>query len=77
MQNYVLERLMEEYSPTLHKDIKQKGLIMQTYTIKFFMNLFSGVFTQENFNRVFEVYLLEGWPIIYTVAFLLFYSHEK
>jgi hypothetical protein len=32
------------------------------------MTLFSSVLVQEFFNRVFEVYLIEGWSIIYAVA---------
>lgn len=41
------------------------------------MTLYSGVFKQEVFYRIFEIYLVEGWGIIYGIGVALFKKYEK
>ena len=45
--------------------------------MKVFINLYSSLVDQEVFNRIFEIYLIEGWPIIYSVYTALFLSYQK
>lgn len=61
----------------ISKTLAQKDIRMQTYTIKWCINLYSGLVSQENFNRIFEVYLLDGWPAIYSIELSLIQSEEK
>lgn len=58
----------------ISKTLAQKDIRMQTYTIKWCINLYSGLVSQENFNRIFEVYLLDGWPAIYSIELSLIQS---
>lgn len=41
------------------------------------MTLYSGGVSQELFYRIFEVFLNEGWSIIFAVGLALLKSHEQ
>ena len=41
------------------------------------MTLFSSSLQQELFYRVFEIYLNEGWSVIYKVGLMLLKNSEK
>ncbi len=77
VHNHNFEILLNKSSPQLLDTLKDKGIHLHAYTMKCFMTLFSAVLRQEFFNRVFEVYLIEGWSIIYAVAIVLFKRHDK
>lgn len=49
----------------------------QAYTIKWFMTLYSGSVTQEVFYRIFEVFLEEGWSIVFAVGLALLKNNER
>jgi hypothetical protein len=46
-------------------------------TVRWFMTLFSSSLQQELFYRVFEIYLNEGWSVIYKVGLMLLKNSEK
>ena len=46
-------------------------------TVRWFMTLFSSIFQQELFYRVFEIFLNEGWSIIYKVGLMLLKNSER
>lgn len=77
VHNHNFEILLNKSSPQLLDTLKDKGIHLHAYTMKCFMTLFSAVLRQEFFNRIFEVYLIEGWSIIYAVAIVLFKRHDK
>lgn len=62
---------MKEYTPKLSALFEKQNIMAQIFTIKWFMTIFSSVFAQELFYRIFEVYLNEGWSFIFTVGLTL------
>lgn len=75
--NYIFETLVKRHNQSILKVLEEKGIHLYTFTMKCFMTLFSIVLKQEFFNRIFEVYLVEGWSIIYSLALALFKQWEK
>ena len=77
VHNHNFEVLLNKSSPQLLQTLNDKGIHLHAYTMKCFMTLCSAVLRQEFFKRVFAIYLIEGWPIIYAVAIVLFKRHDK
>jgi hypothetical protein len=50
--------------------------MMQMFTVRWFMTLFSSTLKQEVFYRIFEIYLYEGWTVIYATGLALLMAHE-
>lgn len=75
-ESYVFHQLMKQYIPKIEAKLETQGIIVQVITVKWFMTLFSSVLSQELFYRVFEVYLNEGWPVVYAVGLTLLRLNE-
>jgi len=49
--------------------------MIEVFSIKWIMTLFSSTVSQELFYRIFEVFLNEGWTVIFAVGLALLKQH--
>jgi hypothetical protein len=76
-ESYVFHELMKEFTPKINQKFESQHIVVQIFTIKWFMTIFSSVLGQEHFYRVFEVYLSEGWPAIFAVGLAFLKVNEE
>ena len=65
---HVHTRLVEQQLPRLHAHFEAIGLKTVFYATKWYATLFSGVLPFEHCMRVWDIVLLEGTEVLYTVA---------
>lgn len=70
-QNFIFQRLLEEKLPDILTMFKKSYMVLESYTLKWFVTLYSSCVNQECFYRIFDVFLLEGWCITHAVGLAL------
>ncbi|CCI40039.1 hypothetical protein ABG067_001143 [Albugo candida] len=74
---FVFERLMALYIPRVAVHLREEGLHPTTYLSQWFITLFTYSFPFNFVTRVWDIFLLEGWKIIYRVALALIKISQK
>jgi len=64
-------QLLKKHLPRLHSHFESEGLQPAMYLTKWLVPCFSVSFGFEFALRVFDVFLLEGWKVVYRVALAL------
>eukprot|EP01059_Diplonema_ambulator_P026105 TRINITY_DN4328_c0_g2_i1.p1 TRINITY_DN4328_c0_g2~~TRINITY_DN4328_c0_g2_i1.p1 ORF type:complete len:342 (+),score=81.03 TRINITY_DN4328_c0_g2_i1:42-1067(+) len=72
----ILQLLLEAFSPTLAEHFKSEGINTNYFASQWFMTLFVYLFPFRLLLRVWDVFLNEGWKIIFRVALVLLLSDE-
>jgi hypothetical protein len=77
-ESFVFAELLASHCPLIVARFATQDIQIGLFSVKWFMTLYSSVFKQELFYRVFEVYLSEGWAVLYAVgiAFLRLHQHS-
>ena len=65
---HVHTRLLQHAVPRLHEHFEAIGLKTVFYATKWYATLFSGVLPFEHCMRVWDIVLLEGTEVLYTIA---------
>ena len=66
---------MREYVPEIKRRLEELNIVIELFTIRWFMTIFSSTLSQEVFYRMFEIFLNEGWIIIFKVGLTLIKDH--
>jgi hypothetical protein len=74
-ESQVFAELIKLYLPQINNRFASQHVVIQMFTVKWFMTLFSSTLKQELFYRIFEIYLNEGWKIIYATGLALLSIH--
>eukprot|EP00624_Nannochloropsis_granulata_P001028 evm.model.NODE_14657_length_24266_cov_18.389475.10 len=66
----VLDRLLQSRTPALHAHFEEAGVHVAMFSSKWFVTLFSNLDTLplQTVLRVWDVFFLEGWSVIFGVA---------
>jgi protein associated with RNAse G/E len=72
----VFNELMKIYIPKIEEQLRTLNITIHLFTVRWFMTLFSSSLKQEVFYRIFEIFLNEGWSIIYKVGLTLLKNQE-
>lgn len=68
---YVFGELMRMFLPDLADHFQQENIIIHMFCTSWFMTLFTNSFSFDLVTRIFDIFLLEGFKIIYRVALAL------
>lgn len=68
---FVFERLMEQLMPHVAAHLEAEGLHPTMYLTQWFITLFTYNFPFEFVTRVWDMFLYEGWKVIFRVALAL------
>ncbi|KAF1331701.1 Evi5 protein, partial [Globisporangium splendens] len=68
---YIFEKLMEQLMPQVAKHLESEGLHPTMYLTQWFITLLTYNFPFEFVTRVWDMFLYEGWKIIFRVALAL------
>lgn len=70
--------LLHKKIPKLGKHFKAKGVRVMDIVMPWFLTVFTSAgFPFEFVLRVWDLFLLEGWPVVFGVALALFYVNRK
>lgn len=75
--DYQMEKLMEKYTPVVGQYLKEINIQPVMYMTEWFMCVFSRTFPYDIVVRVWDIFLAEGWRIVYQVALALMKLNEK
>ena len=70
------QELMKIYIPKIYNRFVELNIICEVFTVRWFMTIFSSSLKQEVFYRLFEIYLNEGWSIIFKAGLTILKNHE-
>ena len=75
---YILLNLEKKFIPKIYELFKKEGMIPSMYASEWFICLFSRNLEFQNLVRIFDVFLLEGYKVIYrfSLAFLKIKENE-
>ena len=65
---YILLNLEKKYIPKIYEIFKKEGMIPSMYASEWFICLFSRNLSFDALVRIFDVFLLEGYKVIYRFA---------
>lgn len=68
---FVFEKLMHQLMPLVAKHLEAEGLHPTMYLTQWFITLFTYNFPFEFVTRVWDMFLYEGWKVIFRVALAL------
>ncbi|KAG8345713.1 Rab GTPase TBC domain [Trypanosoma vivax] len=74
---YQLKRLMEKLLPNLHHHFQKLGVEPAFFASQWFMTLFVYHFNFRGLLRIWDVFMSEGWKIIFRVAIALMGWEER
>lgn len=74
---YIFEQLMRELLPQLSAHLEREGLHPTMYLSQWFITLFTYSFPFEFVTRVWDIFLNEGWKIVFRVALALMKINQK
>jgi len=67
-KSYVLDKLVEKNMPSLHSHFGNEGVHVSMFCTEWIMTLFSRNFETELACRVLEIFLFEGYKVVYRVS---------
>ncbi|EAN78273.1 GTPase activating protein, putative [Trypanosoma brucei brucei TREU927] len=74
---YQLQRLMAKLLPNLYEHFEELGVHPTYYASRWFMTLFVYDFNFRAVLRIWDIFLSEGWKIIFRIAIVLLKLEER
>ena len=74
---YVFLNLLKKYMPKVYTLFKKEGLVPSMYATEWFVCVFSRNLQFNSLVRVFDVFLLEGYKIVYRIALAFIKINEN
>lgn len=74
---FVFEKLVEKYLPRVHVHFDKEGLHPTMYASQWFITLYSYSFSFDLVTKIWDMFLHEGWKIIYRVALAILKLTQK
>ena len=74
---YILLNLEKKFIPKIYELFKKEGMIPSMYASEWFICLFSRNLEFQNLVRIFDVFLLEGYKVIYRFSLAFLKLKEK
>jgi len=68
---FVADKILQKFLPKLHKHMVQEDVDLSMFATRWFMTIFTSVFPFSLVSRVWDVYLVEGWKVVYRVMVCL------
>ncbi|KAI9018695.1 rab-GTPase-TBC domain-containing protein [Phycomyces nitens] len=74
---FVQEKLLQQYLPKLYDHLNDIGLTSDIYSTRWYITLFTGgVVRYQTLLRIWDIYFLRGFDILYIVALVLLKSFQ-
>lgn len=70
-KTYVLDKLVEQHLSTLHGHMRSQGVEVSMFCTEWIMTLFSRAFEEELACRTLEIFIFEGYKIVYRISLSL------
>ncbi|KAK8800274.1 hypothetical protein WA171_004909 [Blastocystis sp. BT1] len=74
---YQMDKLLDKYLPEIGSYLKEINISPMMYTTEWFMCVYSRSFPYDVVVRIWDIFLAEGWTIVYQVALALLKLYEK
>lgn len=68
LMNYNFERLIQYFSPDIFDHLEELDMRTEYFTFKWCLTLYSCFLPAEVVIHVFDLFVLDGWPIIYEIG---------
>eukprot|EP00029_Vermamoeba_vermiformis_P006937 TRINITY_DN2860_c0_g1_i1.p1 TRINITY_DN2860_c0_g1~~TRINITY_DN2860_c0_g1_i1.p1 ORF type:complete len:699 (+),score=132.14 TRINITY_DN2860_c0_g1_i1:64-2160(+) len=73
---FVHGKILEKQLPKLYNHLEKQNVHKSYYLTKWFIKLFLDTFSFEVVMRIWDIFFLEGFDIMYTVTYLIFKNNE-
>jgi hypothetical protein len=67
----ILRRLLHRFQPSLHRHFDEQGIDVAFFATQWFMTLFSYQFNISLVCRIWDLFISEGWKVVFKVAFAI------
>mmetsp|Transcript_4055 Transcript_4055/g.8471 ORF Transcript_4055/g.8471 Transcript_4055/m.8471 type:complete len:775 (+) Transcript_4055:99-2423(+) len=74
---YVGEHLMKHFLPKLYKHFDSEYVHVSMFATQWFITIYTNTFPFDLVTRVWDMFLVEGWKVVYRVMIALLQSAEK
>ena len=74
---FVFNKLVQVHLPDVHQHMSAEGVEVGMFCTEWHMTLFSRAFDEELACRTFEIFIFEGYKIVYRISLSLLKSLEK
>ncbi|KAL3781249.1 hypothetical protein ACHAWO_011618 [Cyclotella atomus] len=68
---YIVDKLIKKYLPKLSKYFQRENIEVSMFATQWIMTVFSSTFPFELVARVWDIFLVEGWKVVYRVIISL------
>lgn len=68
---YIVEKLVKKYLPKVSRYFQRENIEISMFATQWIMTVFSSTFPFELVVRVWDVFLVEGWKVVYRVVIAL------
>jgi glutathionyl-hydroquinone reductase len=68
---FIAEKLLHQFLPKLEKHLEKENVHITMYATQWLLTLYTSSFRFDLVTRVWDVFLAEGWKIVYRVMLAL------
>ena len=68
---YIVGKFIQKYLPKLHRYFIREDIEVSMFATQWIMTVFSSTFSFELVARVWDIFLVEGWKVVYRVIIAL------
>jgi hypothetical protein len=68
---YIVDKLIKKYLPKLHRYFNREIIEVSMFATQWIMTVFTSTFSFELVARVWDIFLVEGWKVVYRVIIAL------
>lgn len=68
---FIVDKLIKKYIPKLSKYFQRENIEVSMFATQWIMTVFSSTFPFELVARVWDIFLVEGWKVVYRVIIAL------
>ena len=68
LMNYTFERLIQYFCQETYEHLEELDMRTEYFTFKWCLTLYSCFLPAELVTHVFDLFILDGWPIIYEIG---------
>jgi hypothetical protein len=73
---WVGDKLIQQYMPALAAHMEKENVILTMYGTKWFITIYSSSFPFNIVTRIWDIFLIRGWKIVFRVMLAVLKIHE-
>ena len=68
---FIFQKLLSHFFPRIFDHFEKEGMHPTMYASQWFVTIFSYNFPFEVVTRIWDIFLFEGWKVVYRIALAL------